>query len=130
MSEPRTPLGKAISHRISSEPRLTPIATTGRFGPHTKKMTRHISVTGRGLAHEYNLLSVQHLWVRADQVATATLADIAHAQYEPMPGHRNPGRHSNVEAIPGFKGSRLIRYTPATLAEAERIIAAVVGDVA
>lgn len=129
MSTSNDALRLAIRERLAKSPRFKPIPVAAHDDSHTVKMDRYIAENGQGIGHEHNLQTMQHLWTRADAVDLKALSGITNESYAPHRPDGKPGRHSNLAQIPGFADAPLIRFTPKTSDEAQRIIDAVLGGV-
>lgn len=113
-----TPLRDAITAVLS---RHAELRLEDRVAPKTAKMDRYRTARGRGIAHDHNN-SVQHLWVAADGLPSS-LDDLPKKFY--AGGQDGKGRHSNLKAIPDLGDADLMRFSPRTAEEAQRIVDAV-----
>lgn len=88
----------------------------------------NLYVTQRGLpvATEPQRKTVANIWVRADSVRRAHLADCEGVYFDHTTFEDGKPNH-NLFREPGFKDTDLIRYQPKSLWEAARIIAEVAG---
>lgn len=88
----------------------------------------NLYVTPRGLpvATEPQRKTVANIWVRADSVRRARLADCRSDYFDHTTFDDSRPNH-NLFREPGFKNTDLIRYQPKTLWEAVRVIAEVAG---
>lgn len=128
MTTPTEALRRGIRHLLRQHPSIRPLDATGIAQPGTKKLDRYLTDGDHGIAHEHNLSTMQHIWVRADAIDPAALPPMVHKPYPAHSPGEKPGRHSNLRQVPGFRHAALIRFTPQDMAEATAIIDAVAGS--
>ncbi len=82
-------------------------------------MDRYLLPTGKAIAHEHGLKSVQHIWVRAKDLPYVNLGEIPSKWYsssqlsQRMPnGGIRYGRHSGLKTVPELRDADLIRFSP------------------
>jgi hypothetical protein len=108
--------GDAIRQYIDNERRI--YAHHSR--PETKKIRRYKTASGAAFAHEYNLRTVQHLWVPATPTTLALRDEIPCEEYPASErntrtgsnGIPTPGLHSNIYGTDELRSADLIRFTP------------------
>jgi hypothetical protein len=93
---------------------------------HPAHCNLYVTSTGIPLATEPQRSRVANIWVRADSVRRARLADCEDVYFDHATFDVSKPNH-NLFREPGFKGVDLIRYQPKDLWQAARIVAEVAG---
>lgn len=127
MTTPTEALRQGIRDLLRRHPSIRPLDATGIAQPGTKKLDRYLIDGDQGIAHEHNLATMQHIWVRADAIDPAALPPMVHKRYPAYHPGEKPGRHSNLQQVPDFRHVALILFTPQDMAQATAIIQAVAG---
>lgn len=103
----------AFHEALCRHPRLRHVSDT-------KYIASFVTVPGHAIALDLSAGRRRPIWVEAHRVPPGALADIAQEGYGP-----ERGRNSNLHKLPGFKDGALVRFFPATVEEALRIVDAV-----
>lgn len=114
-----------IRSMLRSHPLLSELPPYTVKATDTQKIERYAIGASNGIGHGFQPTTTQRLWVLASSVDLSRLPGIIPVRRKGYSAGEKPGRNSNLEQIPGFRYSELLRFSPKNLEEAEQILAEV-----